>query len=1037
MVRKSILTIRGDSNDTAPILSYFYLFATFMKRSTSTLTFSSVAALGGALLFSNVTVRPVLAQSATLSNLRCEYLSNPMCVDATTPRLSWTIAAGGRGWMQSAYRIQVASTSAALARGQADLWDSGQVKSNKTLGVLYAGKPLASGQRVYWRLQVWDKNGRPSAWSTPQFWQMGLLKESDWKGQWISAQTPRNTMVDGIVLPPTPFLRKTFSLPKPVQKATMFVAARGAYELHFNGAKIGDEVLMPGWTDFRKHIQYEAYDVTPQLKQGDNAVGVILGDGWNSGYIGYSRQRNHYGDNTALLGQLEVQYTDGTRQTFGTDTSWQASTGPLDYSDLLQGEFYDARKEQPNWDTVAFQPTNWQNTVKAVPPGSLVVDITPQLKALVKDGTLSVEASNDIAGDPAFNTVKQMRVDYTLNGVNGTRTLAEHERLQIGAPNDTLVIRKATYGALDRESAKVALVAFQGPPMRVTQDLAPKTISQPTPGTYIYDMGQNMVGVVRLKVNAPAGTQIKLRFAEMLNPDGTAYTTNLRSARATDTYVCKGTGVETWEPRFTFHGFRYVEITGFPGVPTLDAITGRVIGSDITKTGTFNCSSPLVNQLQSNIDWGQRGNFVSVPTDCPQRDERLGWMGDAQIFVRTATYNRDVASFFEKWMQDVEDGQAADGGFSDVSPREVDSANGAPAWGDAGVIVPWTIYQAYGDTSIVNKHWDAMERWMNYITSANPNGLWLNRRANDFGDWLSIGANTPKEVLATGYYAYDASLMAKMARATGRTADAAKYDALFQHIKGAFNTAYVTSDGRVKGDTQTSYIVALRFNLLPDALRPKTAQHLVDDIAAKNGHLSTGFVGVGYLCPTLTDNGHNDTAYKLLLTDTFPSWGFSIRHGATTIWERWDGWTPDKGFQDPGMNSFNHYSLGSVGEWMYSRVAGIDIDPLHPGFENIWLRPTPGSGLTYANATFDSVHGPIQSNWSKQGNSVVYDIAVPANTTATLWIPAAKAAQVTEGGKTASKVKGIKFLRQEGDKAVFTIGSGTYKFTAPMSADAK
>ncbi|RYG69125.1 alpha-L-rhamnosidase, partial [bacterium] len=597
-----------------------------------------------------------------------------------------------------------------------------------------------------------------------------------------------------------------------------------------------------------------------------------------------------------------------------------------------------------------------------------------------------------------------------------------------------LVIRSAEYGALNlAKKGPAVLVGTKDPAIRVTQELKPKGITEPKPGNFILDMGQNMVGVMRLRVQAPAGTRIQLRFAEMLNPDGTAYTANLRSARATDTYICSGNGVETWEPRFTFHGFRYVEVTGFPGTPTTDAFTGLVIGSDTPKTGTFSSSSPMVNQLQSNIDWGQRGNFLSVPTDCPQRDERLGWMGDAQVFVRTATYNRDVSAFFTKWMQDVEDAQSDEGGFSDVVPRKVDNADGAPAWADAGVIVPWTIFQAYGDRQIVDKHWDAMEKWMNYVTSANPDGLWKNRRNNDFGDWLSINADTPKEVLATGYYAYDASLMARMATATGRTADAAKYNALFEKIKAAFNAAYVTPDGKVRGNTQTSYLVALKFNLLSPALRQLAAAHLVADIKAKNDHLSTGFVGVGYLCPTLSDTGNNDVAYKLLLNDTFPSWGYSIKQGATTIWERWDGWTEEKGFQDVGMNSFNHYSLGSVGEWLYGHVAGIATDPNYPGFERIIVKPHPGPGLTFANGSYDSVRGRIVSNWKVQGGVTTYDVTIPANTTATVFVPNAQVSQVKEGGQALSiAIPGVTAVRQDGINTMVNVGAGTYQFTAPI-----
>ena len=976
------------------------------------------------------------SQAAIAENLRCEYLANPLSVDAAQPRLSWTIRANTRGWIQSAYHVRVASSAELLGKNQADLWDSGKVSSSRTLGVRYQGKPLGSGARAFWRVQVWDGSGHPSAPSEVQFWGMGLLRASDWKAQWISAQTPRDVTAEGMALAPAPFLRKTFRLSKPIERATLFATARGVYELRLNGAKVGDEMLAPGWTDYRIRIQHQGYDVTRQLKRGDNVIGAVLGDGWFSGHVGWGKQHHHYGDTPALLAQLEVQYQDGTREVVGSDQTWQGDTGPIVYSDMLMGEMYDARMVQNDWDTTGFKADGWKAAViaPAIPSAGGTVDVTSQLKAAVKNNALSVVVGNDIAGDPAYNTVKSLRIEYSIDGVKRTRTLAEKETLRIPEAGETpgkLLIQNATYGNLPAKTPTkpTMLVGTRDPAIRVTQELKPAKMTQPTPGTYIFDMGQNMVGMARLRVRGAAGTRVQLRFAEMLNPDGTAYTANLRLARATDTYICNGNGTETWEPRFTFHGFRYVEVTGFPGTPTLDAITGRVIGSDIRKTGWFKCSSPLVNQLQSNIDWGQRGNFLSVPTDCPQRDERLGWMGDAQIFARTATYNRDVAAFFEKWLQDVEDSQAPDGGFPDVAPRKVDEANGAPAWGDAGVIVPWTVYQAYGDKEVIDRHWNAMARWINYISEANPDGLWTARRANDFGDWLSIGADTPKDVLATAYYAYDASLMARMARATNRVLEADKYDALFEHIKSAFNTAFVSNDGQVKGQTQTSYILALRFNLLPAALRPLTAQHLVADIAAKNDHLSTGFVGVGYLCPTLSDSGHNDVAFKLLQNDTFPSWGFSIRQGATTIWERWDGWTPDKGFQDVGMNSFNHYSLGSVGEWLYSHVAGISSDPQHPGFEHILIQPHPGPGLSFADATYDSIRGRIESHWKRENGTFTLEVSVPANTSATVRFPAADANRVLESGKTLENAEGVRFVRQENGDAIFQVGSGVYKFT--------
>ena len=565
---------------------------------------------------------------------------------------------------------------------------------------------------------------------------------------------------------------------------------------------------------------------------------------------------------------------------------------------------------------------------------------------------------------------------------------------------DTVHLDGAGWATVTTKAAHdpaVLRVAQVDPPVRVMGHLTPTQKTQPTPGSYVFDLGQNMVGWARLTVQGPAGTVVRLRFGEVLNPDGTLYTDNLRGAKATDIYILKGGAAETWEPQFTFHGFRYVEVTGYPGEPDLDAVTGCVAGSDIPRTGTFKCSNAMVNQLVQNIDWGQRGNFLSIPTDCPQRDERLGWMGDAQIFVRTAAGSRDVAAFFAKWMNDVSDAQSPEGGFPDVAPRLVDLADGAPAWGDAGVIVPWTIYQMYGDLRILETHYGAMVRWMDYLDSANPSHLWENRRANDFGDWLSLNDDTDKGVLAAAYFAYDAALMAQIARVLGRAEDAARFDALFENIKTAFNAAYVSPDAEVQSGTQTAYVLALRFGLLPDALRPRAAQRLVQALEAKQQHLSTGFVGVGYLCPVLSEFGYSDVAYTLLLNTTFPSWGYSIAQGATTLWERWDGWTEEKGFQDVGMNSFNHYSLGSVGEWLQRYAAGIDNDPAAPGFAHIQIRPRPDRRLSFVRASFESIRGRIESHWTLNGNQFTLRVTVPANTTATVTLPNAETHEIGSG----------------------------------------
>jgi alpha-L-rhamnosidase len=578
-----------------------------------------------------------------------------------------------------------------------------------------------------------------------------------------------------------------------------------------------------------------------------------------------------------------------------------------------------------------------------------------------------------------------------------------------------------------RDESARALEAQVMEPVRKIMELQTKKVTAPKPGQWVFDLGQNMVGVVRLKVSAPAGTKVTLRHAEMLNPDGTVYVTNLRGAPSVDHYICKGEGVETWQPTFTFHGFRYVEITGLPKPPKADAVTGIVIASDTTPTGEFSCSDPRLNQLQANIQWGQRGNYLSVPTDCPQRDERLGWMGDAQVFIRTATYNADVAAFYTKWLVDVEDGQSPEGSFADVNPNTMNCYS-VPAWGDAGVICPWTIYDVYGDKRVLERHLPAMIKWVEFLRDHSTNLIRDKDRGNDYGDWLSINANTPKDLIGTAYFAYSTHLVAKSCRVVGREADAQKYEQLFADIKKAFNAKYVAADGRIQGNTQCAYLMALKFELLSDEMRAKAAQYLAADIKAKGGHLSTGFIGVGYLLPVLTEVGKADLAYQVLLRDTFPSWLFSVKHGATTIWERWDGWTPEKGFQDPGMNSFNHYSLGSCGEYLFGGIGGIRA--ASPGFRTIRIEPVIRDGLTWAKASYESINGKIATAWKRDGEQLMLDVVVPANTTATVHVPARAVTDVRESGRAVAQAESVKFLRMENGNAVLAVGSGKYQFVS-------
>ena len=582
-----------------------------------------------------------------------------------------------------------------------------------------------------------------------------------------------------------------------------------------------------------------------------------------------------------------------------------------------------------------------------------------------------------------------------------------------------------TVAVTDKSEGRVQ--SYPGVTVQKILEIKPKKLTEPEKGVYVFDMGQNFAGWVRLKVSGKAGTKVVLRFAEMLKPDGTIYTENLRAARCTDTYILKGTGKEIWEPQFTFHGFRYVEVTGYPGGPGLDAITGVVVHSDIPVVGSFECSNPMVNQLYSNIVWSQRGNFIEIPTDCPQRDERLGWTGDAQIFVRTATYNMDVAAFFTKWLVDLEDAQSAEGAFPDVAPRKVAMGDGTAAWGDAGVICPWTIYEVYGDKQVIERHYESMKKWISYL---KKNSKDLLRPAKGYGDWVSIASDTPKDVIATAYFAYSTRLVSKVAAVLGKDDDAGKYEELFEQIKNAFNNAYVSEDGRIKGETQTCYLLGLYFDLLPEDKRESATQHLIEAIRKKDWHLSTGFVGLSYLVPTLTQTGHLDIAYRLLNNDTFPSWGYSIKNGATTIWERWDGWTEEKGFQTPGMNSFNHYAFGSIGRWLLGTVAGIETDG--PGYKQIIIRPMPGGGMDYAKASYKSIHGKIVSDWRIKGSTFTLNITIPANTTAKVYVPTEDIENVTVGGRPAAKAGAVSLLRREKDRAVFAVGSGQYRFVSKL-----
>ncbi len=582
--------------------------------------------------------------------------------------------------------------------------------------------------------------------------------------------------------------------------------------------------------------------------------------------------------------------------------------------------------------------------------------------------------------------------------------------------------------------SKDMLIAPQGVPVKAVQELKPIKLLTTPKGETVFDMGQNMVGWVRLKVQGKAGDQVTLQFAEVLDKEGNFYTDNLRSAKCTDLYILKGGNEEIYEPYFTFHGFRFVKLEGFPGTPSVDNITGVVIHSDMPPTGSFSCSHPLINQLQKNIQWGQRGNFLDVPTDCPQRDERLGWTGDAQVFSMTAAYNFDVAAFYTKWMKDVAADQLPDGKVPHVIPDVLKGAGGSTAWADVALVVPWTMYRIYGDKRILEEQYASMKAWVEYMKKrAGDDFLWTGD--THYGDWLAFasnrsdytGATTEKDLIATAYYSYSTGLLAKIAGIIGNKADAAKYEELAKNVKKAFIAEFVTANGRLVSHTQTAYALALSFDLLPENLKEKAAVYFAEDVN-KFKHLTTGFVGTPLLCSTLSAIGRDDLAFMLLNREKYPSWLYPVTQGATTIWERWDGQKPDGTFQSVGMNSFNHYAYGAIGEWMYGHVAGINIDPEKPGYKHILFSPHPGGELNHADAEFLSMYGPVKSAWKFDGGDFVYEITVPANTTASVTLPAAKVSQV-------ATMDGLKpKLVQNGKNVTVQLGSGDYSFRYPASA---
>ncbi|QKJ20636.1 alpha-L-rhamnosidase [Microbacterium hominis] len=838
----------------------------------------------------------------TVSAPRFEHHREARGIGEPRPRLSWVVESAPAGWTATAYRV-------AIVRG--DATDRYEVEGGDQVLVPWPAPALASRERADVRIAVRGADGAWSAYSAPATVEAGLLDLSEWTAGPIGSIENENPLTDTR----RPMLvRREFAAGPGLVRARLYATAHGLYQAEINGVRVGDDVLSPGWTVYRERLRYYTYDVTHLIREGANAIGAWLGDGWYRGRLGWRGGfRNVYGDDQSFIGQLELTYADGTRETVATDTSWRAASSPILTSGIYDGETYDARQERPGWSSPGFDDREWGRV---------------QLRRR----------------DPA------------------------------------------------------TLVAPTAPPVRVTQEVSPVEVLTTPTGRVVLDFGQNLVGVVRLRATAAPGTTVTLRTAEVLQ-DGELYTRPLRDATSTDVYTFAGRPEgEEWEPRFTYHGFRYVEVDGWPGdlhrAVADGGLVARVLHTDLERTGWFTCSNPLVDRLHENVVWGMRGNFVDIPSDCPQRDERLGWTGDIQVFAPTASYLYDCSGMLAGWLRDLAAEQLPDGTvpwFVPVIPSDrmwTPQRPGA-AWGDAATVVPWTLFTRFGDAGVLRAQFDSARAWVDLQSEiAGPSRLW--DTGFQLGDWLDpaappqdpADARADRHLVAGAYFALSARLVARMAAVLGESEHAESYGRLADEVRDAFAAAYIGSDGTMTSDAPTAYAVALQFGLMPSELRAAAATRLADLVHAEGNRIATGFVGTPLVSDALSANGRLATAYDLLLEEGCPSWLYQVTMGATTIWERWDSMLPD-GSVNPGtMTSFNHYALGAVADWLHRVVAGLAPDG--PGYRRIRFAPRPGGGLTHASARHRTPYGDAAIAWRLDDDGLHVDLEVPIGTTAVI-----------------------------------------------------
>jgi hypothetical protein len=888
--------------------------------------------------------------SLTVGALQCEYRSDrpatypdgripPMGIDAPKPRLSWQLRSDERGQRQTAYRVLVASSPAILAHDRGDLWDSGTVVSSRSIQVAYSGKPLVSEQWCYWKVRIWDHEGKPSEWSWPNAWEMGLLRPEDWKAHWITAARPTK---EG---DPLPIFRRSFVVAKPVRRATLFVCGLGQYEMRINGHPVTFNLMEPGWTDYRKTCLYNAYDVRNELHPGRDVLGAVLGNGmYHVTGPRYTKFTGSFGP-PKLIAQLHIEYADGSSQLIKTDETWQTTPGPITFSSIYGGEDYDARHEQPGWDKPEFDAASWQPATPCEGPGGRLVGSS--------------------------------------------------------------------------QSA---------PPICWRKTLKPVQWRQIRPGVWLYDLGQNCSLIPTIKVHGPAGAQVTIRTGERFVGDKFA---SGSSDMASYHYVLKGGEPESWSPRFTYVGARYLLVEGAipegepaqAELPVIDSIEAGFVCSTSRQVGRFACSNELFNRTNTLIRWAMQSNMMSLLTDCPHR-ERLGWLEQDHLMGPSLIYNYDIPALLTKICGDMADAQLTDGLVPDIAPEYVVFDGGfrdSPEWGSACVLIPWQLYQWYGDTAILRAQYDTMQRYVAYLgTKAQHNIV-----SHGLADWYALQGTSAGQT-ATAFYFTDIDILAHTARLLGKTSDAARYAALAAEVRAAYNAQFYDPQTRqYAGGSQTANAMPVAMGIVEPQNAAAVVEAIVADIRKRGDALTAGDVGYRYVLRALAAGGRSDVIFAMNSRSDKPGYGMMLARGATSLPEAWDA-NPD--------SSLNHFMLGHIMEWFYADLAGIQFDPAMPAFKSILIKPQPVGDVTWVRAKYESAYGDISSNWRRDNGKFTLSISIPANTTATVYMPARAATQVMESGRPVAQAKGVKLLQQRNGVALFAVGAGTYRFTAELPA---